>query len=604
MMDRFPVTHAAMTTRWMPFCLAFLAACSLAGPLSSAWAAITPEGDVSPALPWDSSTIGYVGNTASGTLTVDSGNLLSQIGEIGYSTGATGVVNISGTGSTWNSSFEIDVGYHGAGTLNITGGGAVSGDYGEIGYESGSHGMATVDGVGSKWTCNYGVAVGNYGVGTLHITNGGTVICSKSDGESTIGYAIYPPSSSTCVATVDGAGSKWINTGELYIGAGFSNATLNITGGGAVSDSLGYLGIVNSGAKKSVVTVDGAGSKWTNSKDLHVGYYSTLSITGGGAVSSAAGYVGDQNTYNISVATVDGAGSKWTNSSSLTIGGKGSTTLNITGGGAITASSVLIYTGSSIAVPPVTTLAIDVGNGSQLTVGTITNNYHVRILAGAKPAANTTYSPISAGTWIAGGNGIYQAVGGKWDATTHEFTVSPVVEGTSGNTVTIDDLSSVQRILIHDSGTGKSGWTLGASFLASSTPSALSLTATAIDGDTLTNLKGLLPSGQAVLGGWNFTGISGYTSGDPVYLSFDIGTGYSRNSLQLWHWDDTGWTPYSASDLTCNGDYASLTVTGFSGYAVSGMPVPEPGTLVFLLAAALGLPAYLAQRKAQRRERG
>ena len=47
------------------------------------------------------------------------------------------------------------------------------------------------------------------------------------------------------------------------------------------------------------------------------------------------------------------------------------------------------------------------------------------------------------------------------------------------------------------------------------------------------------------------------------------------------------------ADLTYDGAYASFTVTGFSGYAVT---VPEPGTLGLLLAAALGLLAY-ARRK-------
>ena len=44
-----------------------------------------------------------------------------------------------------------------------------------------------------------------------------------------------------------------------------------------------------------MVTVDGAGSTWTNSGDLYVGNYygsGTLSITNGGSVSNANGYIG------------------------------------------------------------------------------------------------------------------------------------------------------------------------------------------------------------------------------------------------------------------------------------------------------------------------
>ena len=96
-------------------------------------------------------------------------------------------------------------------------------------------------------------------------------------------------------------------------------------------------------------------------------------------------------------------------------------------------------------------------------------------------------------------------------------------------------------------------------------------------------------------GGWGFAADSGYTPGDPAYLSFDVGTQYSRDDLQVWHYDGTNWTPYDATDLTCNGGWASFTVTGFSGYAVT---VPEPSALALLLAAGLGLLIYARRRRA------
>lgn len=52
--------------------------------------------------------------------------------------------------------------------------------------------------------------------------------------------------------------------------------------------------------------------------------------------------------------------------------------------------------------------------------------------------------------------------------------------------------------------------------------------------------------------------------------------------------------PFTASDLTYDGTYASFTVIGFSGYAVT--TVPEPSTMALLVAAAVGLLAYQRRR--------
>ena len=127
------------------------------------------------------------------------------------------------------------------------------------------------------------------------------------------------------------------------------------------------------------------------------------------------------------------------------------------------------------------------------------------------------------------------------------------------------------------------------SFLAKTTSTPLTFTATAISGGALTALEAILDPGQLILGAWQFSASDGYTPGDPAYLSFGVGSGHDRNGLPAWHYDGTNWSPYTANDLTYNGTCASFTVTSFSGYAVA---VPEPGTLALLLAAALGVLGY------------
>ena len=132
-MRRSLATRAAAAAHSRFFLCALAAMLSLAVPLSPLRAAFNVTGDVEPASPttWTSYTSGYVGNTADGTLTVDSGNLLSSSVLIGANSGVAGTVTLTGTGSTWTYGpySSLYVGNYGSGTLNISGGAAVSNGY-------------------------------------------------------------------------------------------------------------------------------------------------------------------------------------------------------------------------------------------------------------------------------------------------------------------------------------------------------------------------------------------------------------------------------------------------------------------------------------------
>ncbi len=290
---------------------------------------------------WTISDNLLVGQLGSGTLSIANGGTVSNgYGCIGYgSAGGTGVATVDGAGSTWTNSNSLYVGYAGSGTLNIVGGGAVSTTHGYVGYGSDSTGAATVDGDGSTWTSISRLYVGEFGYGTLNITGGGSV----SNAEGCIGVI----SGSTGAVTVDGTGSSWATTFLLDVGRS-GHGTLNVTGGGAVSNTNGYIG--RSSGSEGVVMVDGTGSTWTNSSSLRVGYdvgSGTLNITGGGAVSNANGYIGYLSNAMGNV-SVEGAGSTWTNIGTLYVGFSGSGTLNITGGGAVSnANSYIGYNSGS-----------------------------------------------------------------------------------------------------------------------------------------------------------------------------------------------------------------------------------------------------------------
>jgi fibronectin-binding autotransporter adhesin len=132
----------------------------------------------------------------------------------------------------------------------------------------------------------------------------------------------------TGTVTVDGAGSTWTNSGSLTMSYG--TATLNITGGGSVSNTSADVGIRAS--SRSTVTVGGGtgASTWTNSGALTVGNAGTgkLDITGGGSVSNTSGRIGGLGNGTVTVGGGTGA-STWTNSGTLNVGqaGTGRSTL-------------------------------------------------------------------------------------------------------------------------------------------------------------------------------------------------------------------------------------------------------------------------------------
>ncbi|MCA9236070.1 MAG: hypothetical protein KDA44_11400 [Planctomycetales bacterium] len=263
---------------------------------ATAQAAIVSSGNVNPANPaaWTSSTTAYVGESLSGSVTVDGGSLLrSGDSRVGRYIGSAGQVTVNGAGSIWTSSGRLDVGHYGAGTLTITGGGTVSTLNSYVASEFGSTGHVTVDGAGSTWTNGGDLDVGHYGDGTLAISGGGTVSTSSSY----VGLA----SVSTGQITVAGAGSTWTNSDNLHVGV-VGAGTLTITGGGTVGSSEGFLGLFSNSTGD--VVVDGAGSTWSNSADLHLGVYGdgALTITGGGLVSVGGGLLigaGGDNFINM-----------------------------------------------------------------------------------------------------------------------------------------------------------------------------------------------------------------------------------------------------------------------------------------------------------------
>lgn len=120
-----------------------------------------------------------------------------------------------------------------------------------IGDEPGTTGAITVDGAGSNWTNTFNLFVGEAGDGSLTINNGGTV----SNMTGFIGYV----SGVTGTVTVDGAGSSWINSSSIKVGNS-GDGTLTISNGGAVivDSGNGTISVANFGASTGTLNIGAA----------------------------------------------------------------------------------------------------------------------------------------------------------------------------------------------------------------------------------------------------------------------------------------------------------------------------------------------------------
>ncbi len=500
-------------------------------------------------------------------------------------------LDLSGSGGVYG---NLAVGYQNSGSLALKNGATATTYCGYIGDNAGSTGTATVAGAGSTWTISNGgvINVGNYGTGSLSITNGG-VVTGPIGTSLNVGY--YMGSTGTVI--VDGAGSQ-LNPGTSFAVGEYGAGTAYVRNGGSVhsqSVSVGAGGTVSGWTPSGPGTlfVDGPASTVLYNSSLYVGHCGNgrLTITNGanvyGYYSGSYISVADMPSTAISgVIVVDGAGSSLATGTTgaLTLGayGIGDAVLSVSDGASLYAASATIDTNSFLT----TDVRSSVKIGSTGT-GTISNSNAgggsgtVRIVAGANAAAGT-YTPLSVGT-IASTITV-QALGGVWNSANHTVAVSGAVHTTAGAPIAFD-LSQYQRVLV-SAGDGKS---LGAGFQAAAAGTNLTFSATEIGGSELSSLQGLFGAGQSVLSGWKFS-TTGYTSGNPVYLSLFAGSGQSLNSLEVWDYSNGAWSQFSANDLAYDGGYASFTTTALNDFAVTGTtPTPIPSALLLLGPGLAGL---------------
>jgi len=242
---------------------------------------------------WTSSGFCFVGQDGNGTLNITDGASVSDSdGLVGGS--STGVATVDGAGSNWFHSGTLTVGGNAGatGTLTISNGGnvytgGVGGSFGSaIGVNAGSSGTVNVSGPGSIWMNKGPLALSdNGGDGVLHIMNGGAVsnrhcVLGNSDGSGTV--------------TVEGMGSTWTNSGDLSVGATFGGiGTVAISESGQVASERGF--IAEGSSTTGSVQIDGTGSTWINTGNVYVGGFingavgsGILHLANGGTLGAAA----------------------------------------------------------------------------------------------------------------------------------------------------------------------------------------------------------------------------------------------------------------------------------------------------------------------------
>jgi outer membrane autotransporter protein len=232
---------------------------------------------------------------------------------------------------------DLTVGASFTGALTIGAGGTVSNTDGSLGFSAGSTGTVTVTGAGATWTNSGNLFVGRNATGTLNIAGGGTV----SNVFGHVGGCAGCSTSAVGTVTVNGAGSTWTNSAALIVGDS-GTGQVTISGGGQVLTGAagGFLG--NSPGATGTMAVTGAGSAWNISGQLVVGGFlgpasGSLTVQNGGTVTNTEGSVG-YASGSTGTATVNGAGATWTNSGDLYIGRNGTGTLSIGGGGTVSSA--------------------------------------------------------------------------------------------------------------------------------------------------------------------------------------------------------------------------------------------------------------------------
>jgi len=351
---------------------------------------------------------------------------------LGNQAGIDGALTITGSYSSLLAGGTVLVGNEGNGQMTVEAGAEVQldpaqnmGDALEVGYESGSTGLVTVTGAGSRliaYTDSVST-IGHAGAGALTVANHGFV---------ELGTVTVGAFESSGAIAVENAGSMLEVRGALNVGYDGPGNLAVSSGGQVMVDGTDAVAL-GLGSGSGTISVTGKGSSFNcgNSPFL-VGYYGVghLTVSAGGSLNSSGsdnygvaaatlGWEAGPDGSSSGTASVTGAGSLWTISGELVVGNAGTGTLDIGTGGEVSAGSLATSASAAAHISLSATGSELVVTGNALLGGTALTNISIgagsKLMAGGTITLTDSRVALSGGTLTAGSTivvGQSQAISG------------------------------------------------------------------------------------------------------------------------------------------------------------------------------------------------
>jgi T5SS/PEP-CTERM-associated repeat protein/autotransporter-associated beta strand protein len=283
----------------------------------------------------------YLGGTGiTQTTTISAGGVLTSSGAITLAEGGTSAMTVTGTNSKLTSTASLTIGGQAStipanGTLTISAGGQVSNTSALLGAFN-SRGAVTVTDAGSRWD-----NTGTVFVGTANTNTGGTLLVQNGAAGSSGGLNVGVLNGLASSVTFTGNGTSWINTGTFNLNSG---TTLDMTAGAQFSSS----GQANLAAA-TTTTISGTGSSWSNPNFMNIRANAVVKVLNGAAATN--GGISIQQGASGSV-TVSGIGTTWS-AGQVSVGSATTTDpvgttpgLLVSGGAAMSVSNLLVSGGT------------------------------------------------------------------------------------------------------------------------------------------------------------------------------------------------------------------------------------------------------------------